>query len=332
MLISLLHAASIDCPNVIQFAQNLNLNSVNSSLWTQLNSDCCLTNGIVCLSNRITQIDWGNYKLNGSLAGNLTSLSFLTNLDLSSNWIDGSISVLLPNTIKVIQLNYNYLNESIENWTIPSKLQNLFLIGNSISGPLPSVIPNTLVKLSASQNRLTGGIPNMPFTLQNLYLGGNLLFGSITNLPPLLKQLSLSNNLFTGDLQMMPNSITTFYLAQNSFTGIFAAFKPQVLFINNNKFTGLNITDYSALTQCSIDRNPLADAPNLPSPTICIQNNIYSLVSSTEDSSAFSTTMGINSGWNTLQITSTNSTTEQFDLPLVSSNFANVSSFSSNLN
>eukprot|EP00834_Sanchytrium_tribonematis_P005363 NODE_320_length_9849_cov_0.608923.p4 type:complete len:399 gc:universal NODE_320_length_9849_cov_0.608923:3137-1941(-) len=304
MLLSLLHATSVDCPNVIQFAHNLNMHLVNSSAWSQLNINCCLADGIVCLSNKVSQINWGNYSLNGSLSGNLTSLSSLTNLDLSNNLIDGSILLTFPSNIRAIQLNDNHLNGSIENWIIPSKVQNLILSGNNFTGHLPSTLPNQLNRLSAEHNMFIGGLPYFPPSVQIVYLGFNLLSGSITTFPPLLKQFSVNYNMFSGVLPIMPDSASSIYLTQNQFTGTFSAFKPQVLFINNNKFTGLNITDYSAIvtSRCSIDQNPLAGASNLPSPLICLQNNLYSLPNTDY---SFSLTENL------------------IDLPLVSSNFAN---------
>eukprot|EP00834_Sanchytrium_tribonematis_P008441 NODE_994_length_2763_cov_0.593844.p1 type:complete len:361 gc:universal NODE_994_length_2763_cov_0.593844:2341-1259(-) len=323
--IATLYGVSVDCSSVIPFAQNLNLHLVNKTIWNQLNVDCCSTIGISCITNRVVQISWPNLNLNGSLNGNLASLTSFTGLDISNNFVNGSILVSFPNIFRTLTLTYNHLSGSLENWIISPQLRVLDITGNDFKGPLPTTIPNQMTRIYAEQNQFTGNIPNLPPSFVVLYCGSNLLSGLITNLPPFLTQLSLNNNLFFGDLPIMPNTLTTIYISLNQFTGTFSANKPITMYINNNRFTALNITDYSALLQgrCSIDQNPLKGSFNLPSSSICAQNSIYSLASSTTYSIAVqtSTILTTSLGVSTLQSTYFSTFEKSTNLPFVSSSF-----------
>eukprot|EP00834_Sanchytrium_tribonematis_P007135 NODE_604_length_5488_cov_0.125997.p1 type:complete len:296 gc:universal NODE_604_length_5488_cov_0.125997:1001-1888(+) len=273
----LIAAVSLDCPKLIPFAQQLNMHIVNTTIWNQMNVDCCLAAGVTCNNNKVIVIHWGDLRLNGTLNGNLTGLSALFTLDLSNNLINGSISTLLPNNLNSLHVEGNYLNGTLTNWTFPPKLQSLFINSNQFTGSLPSGI-SQLTQLNANYNQFSGIVPYLPPNFNGLAVGNNLLTGFV-NIPPFLKQLYMGRNLLTGELPIMPDSLSVIFIGGNQFTGTISAYKPQYLWISDNLFTGLNITDYSAIlpNQCSIANNPLLRASNLPPPGLCFETGLYSL-------------------------------------------------------
>eukprot|EP00834_Sanchytrium_tribonematis_P002371 NODE_72_length_24857_cov_0.454399.p7 type:complete len:299 gc:universal NODE_72_length_24857_cov_0.454399:9683-10579(+) len=268
---------SLDCPKLIPFAQQLNIHIINTTIWNQINLDCCLAPGIKCGNNKVIVINWSGMNLNGTLNGNLSGLSALFNLDVSNNLINGTISTLLPSNLNALHVDGNYLNGTLTNWTLPLNLQTLNINSNQFTGSLPSGI-SQLTQLTANYNLFTGVIPYLSPSLNTLTVGNNLLTGFV-NIPPFLKQLFLGRNLLTGDLPIMPDSLNIIFLGGNQFTGTISAYKPQYLWISDNLFTGLNITDYSAILpgQCSLNNNPLLGASNLPPLGVCYEIGLYSL-------------------------------------------------------
>ena len=133
---SIVYAESVDCANVIQFADNLGVQTSQPTIWTALHSDCCTTNGITCDgSPRVTRIDWSYAGLNGTINGTAIPPS-VTHLYLQENDITGNIPSQLP-----------------------FGLRYLYLFGNKMSGDLTS-FPNTLTHLYLGQS----GYPGNHFT------------------------------------------------------------------------------------------------------------------------------------------------------------------------
>eukprot|EP00834_Sanchytrium_tribonematis_P005362 NODE_320_length_9849_cov_0.608923.p3 type:complete len:508 gc:universal NODE_320_length_9849_cov_0.608923:1809-286(-) len=281
MFYALVVAVSVDCAKVIPFAQSLNMHLVNTTIWTQLNTDCCTATGITCVSNRVTAIDFTYLNLNGVLGGDLSTLTSMTDFDVSNNYLTKGISTLFPANVKVFRASNNYLNGSIENWVIPSKITILILSNNRFTGLLPA-IPNLMNRYSLSSNQFSGSIPTLPASLWYLYLGSNLLTGNLPILPTALKQMSINYNLLSGKLPIMPDALLAIYLTQNQFSGTLSMLKPQILWIKDNIISGLNISDYTGLfaNQCDISNNPLLGKSNLPPTNACVQSGLYSLTSS----------------------------------------------------
>ena len=88
---SVLSTISTDCPNVINLAKGLNLEYQQPSLMTQLQTNCCDSNGIICDNNRkVKYIYWGNMGLNGFLNGSAIPSTTIY-IDLYGNQLTGSI-------------------------------------------------------------------------------------------------------------------------------------------------------------------------------------------------------------------------------------------------
>ena len=120
LILSTTYALSVDCPNVIQLAQGLGMQTARPAIWSALQIDCCTTSGVICDGNqRVTQINWYTTGLNGTINGTAIPSSLLR-LDLNGNSLSGSITSSLP-----------------------IGLRELYLYGNQMSGDLPS-FPSTL--------------------------------------------------------------------------------------------------------------------------------------------------------------------------------------------
>lgn len=170
-------------------------NDTNGPGWTTstgwLADDApCGWYGITCVGSQVTEI-----ALNGNnLAGNLPDLSALTgltDLDLSSNTFSGSI----------------------DPGDLPTSLTSLNLSGSGLGGGLPNLFSyNNLATLDLSNNQLTGSIAgtNLPDSLTDLDLGSNLFTGIIPDLSGLiqLEILALDNNALAGEIPLSLTSLT----------------------------------------------------------------------------------------------------------------------------
>ena len=195
-------------------------------------------------------------RLKGRIPASYGSLSALTTLNLSWNYLSGPIPSEIGNLTNLVELNLsvNYLSGQIPT-TIGNltKLETLDLSGNQLSGPIPAQIW-TLTNLTALRlhsngltgeippeiknlsrlktlglhiNKLTGGIPpeiGQLLQLEDLYLYDNPLGGSIpSTLGQLTKlwRLDLRSSDLTGiipqELENLP--LTHLELTGNDFTG-----------------------------------------------------------------------------------------------------------------
>ncbi|KAI3521283.1 hypothetical protein L1887_10744 [Cichorium endivia] len=175
--------------------------------WTSNGGDPCGENwsGVTCSGSRVTEIKISGLGLSGNLGYQLTSLTSLTNFDISNNNLGN-------------QLPYN----------LPPNLQRLNIAGCGFSGSLPYSISlmKPLKYLNAAHNQLNGELTDM--------------FGNL----PSLSTLDLSFNSFTGNLPESFSSLssaTDMYLQNNQFTGtidVLADLPLKTLNVANNKFTG----------------------------------------------------------------------------------------------
>ena len=118
-LLSTIYSISEDCPNVIQLAFGIGLQTGSPNTWKQLQGDCCGVSITCDGSQRVTEIRWRGFELNGTINGTAIP-STVTDLNLGRNDITGPI----PNSL-------------------PSGLVQLWLDGNQMSGDLP-FFPNTI--------------------------------------------------------------------------------------------------------------------------------------------------------------------------------------------
>ena len=144
---------SSDCQSLADFGLGLGIRSQQPSIWSALQGDCCVADGITCVSQNVTEIDWSNKGLDGFVNGSAIPIG-LTSLILFTNELTGTIPVILPNGLVVLSLQRN------------------LLIGN-----IPSLLPSGLTYLSLYRNQLTGDLPYFPSTIQYLALGVPAILG-----------------------------------------------------------------------------------------------------------------------------------------------------------
>ena len=253
LLISNAYSISIDCSNIINLAQGLGIMTQQPTIWTELLTDCCITNGVSCVSQRVSQINWSSMTLNGFLNG--TALpSGLQELDLYSNQLTGPLPSSWPNGLQILNLNSNRLSGFLpRSW--PSNLQIVYLYSNQLTGSVSSTWPNGLLQLNLGSNQLTGSIPSTwPNGLQQLNLGVNSLDGHIPSIwPSNLQELDLYSNQLTGSIPgSWPNGLQQLNLGANQLTGSIPSTWPntlQALYLYSNYLSG----DISSLPSTLVD-------------------------------------------------------------------------------
>ena len=122
VMTSVVYAISIDCPNVVILAQGLGMQTAQPAKWAYLQSDCCSFGfaGTICDGNqRVTEIWWYDFGLNGTINGNA-----------------------IPSSLLVLYLTRNFITGVIPK-NLPSGLTHLYVHGNQMSGDLPS-FPSTI--------------------------------------------------------------------------------------------------------------------------------------------------------------------------------------------
>ncbi|GFQ06094.1 probable leucine-rich repeat receptor-like serine/threonine-protein kinase at3g14840 [Phtheirospermum japonicum] len=152
-----------------------------------LTCDCTFQNNTVC---HVVSIILKAQNLNGSVPRELVRLPFLREIDLTRNYLNGTIP-----------LEWGSMN-----------LVNISLIGNRVTGPIPRALANisTLANLTLEYNQLSGTIPpefgNLPRIERLLFTSNNLTGELPANLARLstLKDLRIGDNNFQGSI---PNFI-----------------------------------------------------------------------------------------------------------------------------
>ncbi|XP_010273793.1 PREDICTED: protein STRUBBELIG-RECEPTOR FAMILY 6 [Nelumbo nucifera] len=175
--------------------------------WSSAGGDPCGNSwkGITCSGQAVTEIKLSGLGLTGSMGYQLSSLTSLTTLDISNNFLGNQIP-----------------------YQLPPNVQQLNLAGNSFNGGIPySISQMTSLKyLNISHNQLQGQLNDM--------------FGQLSA----LTTLDLSFNSFTGNLPesfSSLSSLNTMYLENNQFTGpidVLANLPLDNLNVANNHFNG----------------------------------------------------------------------------------------------
>eukprot|EP00258_Populus_trichocarpa_P003304 XP_002304260.3 protein STRUBBELIG-RECEPTOR FAMILY 6 [Populus trichocarpa] len=184
--------------------------------WSANGDDPCGQNwkGIICSGSRVTEIKLPSLGLPGSLGYQLTSLTAVTNLDMSYNNLAGNIPDQLPPNLQQLNLANNQFSGGIPYSIsqLPS-LKYLNLGHNQLQNQLGDVFGQlpSLSTLDLSFNSLTGDLPQSFSSLSSMtsmYLQNNQFTGSINVLASLpLENLNVGNNRFTGWIPSQLNSI-----------------------------------------------------------------------------------------------------------------------------
>ena len=279
-------STSVDCPGLKAFAKQLSINIKQPTIWTQLQSDCCLASGITCNDTpRVITIDWNNLNLNGFFNGSLLPSSIVT-LKLYQNSLNGTLPIIWPTTLTHLDVSNNDLmGDIVTTW--PSGLKFLYLGSNLLTGLLPTTWPANIITIYFENNFLTTYLPTVwPTTLWGLQLYNNLLTGSIStsSWPPSLRQLFIDNNFLTGNISVLPRDLANLHLGKNQntkhnkFIGTLKLNQPVSHHINYNQIDDILISDVAQITSCDLSDNPLLGNPHLVSLTICVKNNLYDAV------------------------------------------------------
>ncbi|XP_052299242.1 probable LRR receptor-like serine/threonine-protein kinase At3g47570 [Citrus sinensis] len=159
----------------------------------------CEWEGITCgrRHRRVTALDLRSKALSGLLSPRIGNLSFLKEINLMNNTIQGEIPLEFGrlHRLETLLLSYNSLVGKIPaNLSYCSRLTVLFLGNNKLVGSIPFEFVSLyrLKQLALPMNNLTGGIP--PFlgnltSLEVVSLDGNPFGGNIPDSLGQLKEL-----------------------------------------------------------------------------------------------------------------------------------------------
>ncbi|XP_051150218.1 protein STRUBBELIG-RECEPTOR FAMILY 2 [Andrographis paniculata] len=215
------HGLAITVESDVQALQDLyrSLKSPRQlEFWKAEGGDPCAEAwiGVQCSGSSVVHIKLHRLRLMGNLGFKLSNLRSLKHLDVSSNYIEGTIPYILPPNVTYLNLSANKFSGSvpyvIENM---KHLRHLNLSHNSLSGPLGDVFDGLLDlrEMDLSFNNFTGDLPpsfrNLT-SLKGLFLQNNQFTGSVIFLANLtLSDLNIEDNHFSGVLpekfQNIPN-------------------------------------------------------------------------------------------------------------------------------
>ncbi|XP_076942440.1 protein STRUBBELIG-RECEPTOR FAMILY 7-like isoform X2 [Bidens hawaiensis] len=175
--------------------------------WTSNGGDPCGEDwkGVKCSGSKVTEIDLSGLGLSGNLGYQLTSLTSLTNFDISNNNLGNQIPYNLPPNLQRLNIAGCGFSGSIPySISLMTSLKYLNVARNQLNGELPDMFQKltALSTLDLSYNSLTGNLPESFSSLSsatNMYLQNNQFTGTIDVLADLpLKNLNVANNKFSG--------------------------------------------------------------------------------------------------------------------------------------
>ncbi|CAK9144698.1 unnamed protein product [Ilex paraguariensis] len=175
--------------------------------WSSTGGDPCGESwkGISCSGSRVTEIKLSALGLSGSLGYQLTSLTSVTNFDISNNNFGNQITYQLPPNLQRLNLAGNSFNGGIPySISLMAPLKYLNVSHNQLQGQLNDMFGQlpALSTLDFSFNAMTGNLPesfSLLSSMTNMYLQNNQFTGTIdvlANLP--LDNLNVENNHFSG--------------------------------------------------------------------------------------------------------------------------------------
>ncbi|KAL9145745.1 hypothetical protein ABFS82_13G063900 [Erythranthe guttata] len=163
------------------------LNPAVKEFENSVTCDCTFASYTIC---HVIRIALKAQNLNGSVPREIVGLPYLREIDLTRNYLNGTIPAEWGST----------------------RLVNISLIGNRVTGPIPKALANisTLAHLTLEYNQISGVIPpelgDLP-RLERFLVTSNNLIGEIpANLAKLstLRDFRISDNNFSGSI---PNFI-----------------------------------------------------------------------------------------------------------------------------
>ena len=178
MLLSVIsYAESADCPTLRMFAHGLGMPTALPYIWSQLQGDCCVNSQVICINDRVTEINWYSMGLNGFINGTAIP-SGVIYLNLQNNDLTGSIPSNLPNFLRRLSLSGNQLSGDLPSF--PSTLEYLYLgypgqPGNRFTGTLRL---NRPLELHIHDNWITDVIIQESSALTGCDLSNNPLLGN----------------------------------------------------------------------------------------------------------------------------------------------------------
>ncbi|KAM7253491.1 hypothetical protein ACFE04_021645 [Oxalis oulophora] len=176
--------------------------------WNANGDDPCGQNwkGVTCSNQRVTEIKLSGQGLSGTLGYQLSSLTSLTNFDMSNNNLDDTIPYNLPPNLERLNLANNQFTQTVPySISLMKALKYLNLAHNQLSGSLGDIFGglSSLSTMDVSFNSLTGSLPysmGLLSSMNTLDLQNNQFSGTIDVLANLssLENLNVANNVFTG--------------------------------------------------------------------------------------------------------------------------------------
>ncbi|KAF9666677.1 hypothetical protein SADUNF_Sadunf16G0253600 [Salix dunnii] len=226
-----------------------------------------------------------NQNLQGSLPPDLSRFPYLQEIDLSRNYLNGSI----PREWGATQMTTISIIGNRFTGPIPKEIGNISTLVyftvefNQFSGVLPPELGNLsrLEKLHLTSNNFTGQLPaafEKLTALKDFRIGDNQFTGEIPNLIEKwtnLQKLSIIGNRFTGPIPKEIGNISTlvnFTVEFNQFSGVLPPelgnlSRLEKLHLTSNKFTGQLPAAFENLTTLKDfrigDNQFTGDVPNL---------------------------------------------------------------------
>lgn len=215
--------------------------------------------GIQCVKvgsfNRIYSLSLGPPSagtpgLGGNLPPSLGALSYLQSLTISAGALRGPIPDSIGNlqSLRTFSLSPNYLTGQIpSSFANLHSLETLQIRKNQLEGQIPAGIGQLglLRVLILAENRLYGPIPSLRQTsLIHLDVHNNALSGGLPELPPSVQYLSVTKNQLSGDVNELGSMRGLSYLdlSFNQFSGgipsVFFEFPLSFLLLDHNQFRG----------------------------------------------------------------------------------------------
>lgn len=255
--------------------------------------NCCDWPGIACSAPpssatsaaRVVKLELPCRRLFGRLSESLGKLEQLKTLNLSHNFLEGSIPLSLVHLpqLEILDLSYNDISGSFPSSTNLPSIRVVNVSDNKIDGGVPvGICRNStgIRALNVVDNNLTGVVPlglGDCTSLEELGLATNLLYGDLpADLFGLrnLKKLFLQENNFSGKLNPLIGNLSNLVrvdLSLNQFSGnlpdVFDSFVQLSYFsAQSNKLSGEipnSLANSPTITWLSLRNNSLGDSIDL---------------------------------------------------------------------